>query len=211
MAYTKTTWNTGDVITAEKLNHMEDGITSAQVYTESEQMRFSGSVATEERNGMYGAEIDCDLSDEPQRIAVTFDGTEYTCERVAFGNDSVYGGFSSNAPDFSEYPFFIIADNHSFIQTEAGGTHQVEITSIVKSVNEDLADLIPVMQLVSGVTNSADALAAFNAGKLLYFTYNSGFYVVTGIDQTNHKFITTPSDGTVSCNFSSTKISIGPR
>ena len=26
MAYTKQTWNTGDVITAEKLNHMEDGI-----------------------------------------------------------------------------------------------------------------------------------------------------------------------------------------
>ena len=26
MAYTKNTWNNGDVITAEKLNHMEDGI-----------------------------------------------------------------------------------------------------------------------------------------------------------------------------------------
>ena len=26
MAYTKQTWETGDVITAEKLNHMEDGI-----------------------------------------------------------------------------------------------------------------------------------------------------------------------------------------
>lgn len=51
MAYTKTTWNTGDVITAEKLNHMEDGITSAQVYTESEAVRFSGSVTTEEDGG----------------------------------------------------------------------------------------------------------------------------------------------------------------
>ena len=26
MAYTKTTWSTGDVITADKLNHIEDGI-----------------------------------------------------------------------------------------------------------------------------------------------------------------------------------------
>ena len=26
MAYEKQTWNTGDIITAEKLNHMEDGI-----------------------------------------------------------------------------------------------------------------------------------------------------------------------------------------
>lgn len=29
MAYTKTTWQTGDVITAEKLNHMEDGLAIA--------------------------------------------------------------------------------------------------------------------------------------------------------------------------------------
>lgn len=26
MAYTKNTWNTGDIVTSEKLNHMEDGI-----------------------------------------------------------------------------------------------------------------------------------------------------------------------------------------
>lgn len=26
MAYTKQTWNTGDIITAEKLNHIEDGL-----------------------------------------------------------------------------------------------------------------------------------------------------------------------------------------
>ena len=29
MAYEKQTWNTGDTITAEKLNHMEEGITGA--------------------------------------------------------------------------------------------------------------------------------------------------------------------------------------
>ena len=29
MAYTKQTWNTGDTITEEKLNHMEDGIADA--------------------------------------------------------------------------------------------------------------------------------------------------------------------------------------
>ena len=28
MSYTKNTWNAGDVVTAEKLNHMEDGIKS---------------------------------------------------------------------------------------------------------------------------------------------------------------------------------------
>lgn len=29
MAYTKQTWECGDTITAEKLNHMEDGIADA--------------------------------------------------------------------------------------------------------------------------------------------------------------------------------------
>jgi len=31
MAYEKQTWNTGDVITAQKLNHMEDGIAGGSV------------------------------------------------------------------------------------------------------------------------------------------------------------------------------------
>ena len=31
MSYTKTNWETGDIITAEKLNHMEDGIADGGV------------------------------------------------------------------------------------------------------------------------------------------------------------------------------------
>lgn len=209
MAYTKTTWNTGDVITAEKLNNMEDGITSAQAYTESESVRFSGSVTTEEYAGMYGAEIDCDLFDFPNQITVTFDGTEYTCERVAAGDNFAYGSVSSGAPDFSEYPFAILAGPHSLIVTETASTHQVEITATTKSVNQDLADLIPVMQLVSGITNSADAVAAYNAGKLLYFTYDDpkSFYIVTGINTENYMFVTIPDNGP-NCSFEVDKIDI---
>ena len=29
MAYTKNTWKTGDIVTSEKLNHIEDGIANA--------------------------------------------------------------------------------------------------------------------------------------------------------------------------------------
>ena len=29
MAYTKNTWNTGDIVSSQKLNHMEDGIAGA--------------------------------------------------------------------------------------------------------------------------------------------------------------------------------------
>lgn len=31
MSYEKQTWNCGDVVTADKLNHMEDGIASGGV------------------------------------------------------------------------------------------------------------------------------------------------------------------------------------
>lgn len=29
MAYTKNTWNTGDIVSSQKLNHMEDGVAAA--------------------------------------------------------------------------------------------------------------------------------------------------------------------------------------
>ena len=30
MAYTKNTWNTGDIVSSQKLNHMEDGIANSE-------------------------------------------------------------------------------------------------------------------------------------------------------------------------------------
>jgi len=45
--YTKQTWKTGDVITEDKLNHMEDGIsTGGGIYTYSETVLFDGEVET---------------------------------------------------------------------------------------------------------------------------------------------------------------------
>ena len=181
MSYEKQTWQTGDIITAEKLNHMEDGITSAQVYSVSEDVRFSGSVTTAENHGSYTANIDCDLSDLPEQIKVRFDGTEYTCEKTISGPAVGYGGVGAPIPDFSEYPFAINIANAVTILTETASTHQVEITAVVKLPNEDITDLLPIMQLIDGVTNSTDAVGAFNAGKLLYFTYQDGFYIGTNL------------------------------
>ena len=210
MSYTKQTWQTGDIITAEKLNHMEDGISSAQLYSVSEDVRFSGSVTTvDDGEGPY-ADIDCDLSDAPEQITVTFDGTEYTCEKLVGDDFEGYGGYGESGPDFSEYPFFIFADSLATILTETAGTHQVEISADTKTINQYLADSIPVMRLGNGVTNSADAVAAFNAGKLLYFPYNDGFYIVTGIDDENEVFTSIPSNN-FACDFSGVKIAIYPR
>lgn len=212
MAYNPTTWNTGDTITAEKLNHMENGITSAQVYTESETVRFSGEVTAEGNEGIYGALINCNLSDVPEQITVVFDGTEYTVSKVEINGNSVYGGFGETDPDFSEYPFTIMTQQGmplSRLFTETASTHQVEIVTLTKTVKEDLADLIPVMQLISGVTNSADALAAFNAGKLLYFYHLNKCYMVADIDTSAEEFNFIPENNSIICSYSGSRVEIG--
>lgn len=56
MAYVKNTWETGDVITAEKLNHMEDGIAGGSEFkiynmvvnaTYNEQTGYTGTIQTD--------------------------------------------------------------------------------------------------------------------------------------------------------------------
>lgn len=140
--YEKQTWVTGDVVTADRLNHMEDGITSAQAYTESEDVKFSGSVTMAEQNGVYIAQIDCDLSDEPEQIKVVFDGTEYACEKISVDPSFGYGGIGESGLNFSEYPFVITVYQGTYIYTETASAHQVEIVVTTKAVNEDLVDVI---------------------------------------------------------------------
>lgn len=44
MAYTATTWNTGDLITAEKLNHLEQGVAAASAATAAATTETAGVV-----------------------------------------------------------------------------------------------------------------------------------------------------------------------
>lgn len=68
MAYSKNTWATGDTITAEKLNHMENGIASSlELHTvyddETMETRYSGE------------EIQSIATNLPDRLAVVVDFT----------------------------------------------------------------------------------------------------------------------------------------
>ena len=46
MSYTKQTWVTGDIITANKMNHMEDGIADADGGNQIEYLHFQDPTAT---------------------------------------------------------------------------------------------------------------------------------------------------------------------
>jgi hypothetical protein len=48
MAYTKNTWADGDIVTSEKLNHIEDGIAN------SESVFFAGEVGLDEEGYLEG-------------------------------------------------------------------------------------------------------------------------------------------------------------
>ena len=48
MAYTKNTWNTGDIVSSQKLNHMEDGIAN------SENVFIVGGVTFDQDNNITG-------------------------------------------------------------------------------------------------------------------------------------------------------------
>lgn len=75
----------------------------------------------------YSTPIDADT------IKVTFNGTEYTCDKTLMGGSVSYGGVGEQGPDFSEYPFAIIsiAESGNILYTETAGTYQVKIEAVV--------------------------------------------------------------------------------
>lgn len=170
--YEKQTWVTGDVVTADRLNHMEDGITSAQVYTESETVRFSGEVTTvASEHGSY-AVIDCDLSDAPEQITVVFDGIEYTVDKVTVDGSVVYGTLENDMPSFSQYPFYIDAESTPLaLVTETASTHQVVIKAVRRTINSELQAVLPLRAVV-GTTTLAELEEAWGSGRLVYCNKN---------------------------------------
>ena len=97
---------------------------------------FEETVTVEERSGAYGAQLAYTGGLDEDIIKVTFDGTEYICEKYTpdgFPEGSwFYGGiYSENGAaaeedrlDFSEYPFII---GLGTIITEMPGTHTVKV------------------------------------------------------------------------------------
>ena len=86
MSYTKQNWNTGDVITAQKLNHIEDGIANNGLFV----------VTLTEDNGSYS----CDKTNEEiynawlsgANVVAIGDGIVYTAN-VVYETDATFFNF----------------------------------------------------------------------------------------------------------------------
>lgn len=168
MTYTPINWQTGDTITAEKLNRCDNGwsVTSGTI-------TFANETITTELDGDINfAELTTTQIIDSDSVKVTFDNTEYNCPNLGSGNASYYGAAGM---DYSTYPFCLYYDG--YIECETGGSHTVEVegtaTSIDTSDNFTAAvqESTPLLRIVQGTTTWQQVYDAIAAGMIAcYFT-----------------------------------------
>jgi hypothetical protein len=92
---------------------------------------FSETATTQlDENSEYSGLLSYTQPIESNTITVTFNGTDYVCNRVdAFGS-RFYGGFNEQGPDFTDCPFFIVSmADKNMLYTEAAGTYAVAVVA----------------------------------------------------------------------------------
>ena len=197
MSYTPINWQTGQTITAEKLNRCDNGwsIDSTQLFSET---------VTTTGSGMYRATLSYVATAEPpQTLTIQFDGTDYTCQNQ--GN-YMYG---STAEDFSDgIPFAIIfEENATTLYTETAGTHTISAGTVSVEISNDFSvavnscvdsSMIPLL-CVDGVTTYDEAQTASDNGRLLYFKLYGDTFIIVGMSEYEDlSFIPTSSAFTAS-------------
>lgn len=168
MSYTPIGWQTGDTITAEKLNKMDNGwsVTSETTTLCDE------TITTVDDGGVYDGQLSVS-SVTASNIIVTYDGTTYQCVRDSnsgYGDDGNY--------TFADYPFRIESDG--FIITETGGSHTVKVEAVESNADTSSAfaaavsSVLPFLLVVPQVTTWQQAHDAISAGKIVHWYYDNG-------------------------------------
>ena len=195
MAYTPINWQNGDIITAEKMNKMDNGwgVANAQLFNKT---------VTTSGDGIYSASLAYTGLIEDGTITVTYDGTSYTCPRIEAFGAYFYGGFSEQGPDFSVYPFALQSSSESgnTIFTETAGNHTVAVVGKTVEVSDDFEKAVAVampessFKIILGQTTWEEAYNALNAGLDVYVLTDSGhrvsiLYVGTQMEGENIDYI----------------------
>lgn len=169
MAYEKQTWECGQVITADKLNHMEDGIANAGgdcdcgFECEEDVTLLTEETVTAELVGdeAYGTLSYSQLINQ-DTITVTFNGTEYECDATIEENGGYFYGASYDvdldAWNWSEYPFQISSHETPFgirnnLATQTAGTYTIKIES-----KQTIVTTTPCFDLARGYSCSEAVL-----------------------------------------------------
>lgn len=159
MTYTPINWQTGDTITADKLNKMDNG-------WGFESMQFFSETVTTVV-GKYGNEGTLNYSGSlPELITVMFDGVAYLCSRASY---PVYG---DEYGEWDVYPFSIqFADSAWHLFTLDEGTYTIAASVQETNVSERFIDAVvksATLEVVPGETTWQEAHDALSAGKYVY-------------------------------------------
>lgn len=145
MSYNKRTWANGNVVGAVDLNRMEQGIEDASgdsgfSCTETKTLLTEESVTAEQirPGGVQGSFTNLE-SVTADLLCVTFNGTEYICEkRNPKESINEYGAtydMSTDTFDWSVYPFSIISlPLGTNLVTENAGTYAIKVEAVSQSV-----------------------------------------------------------------------------
>lgn len=166
--YEKQTWSTGDVITADKLNHIENGVENGGGYHYEEETKVLIAETTftaEGENPYYEIEDREEkdyLKELPSKVTVVFDNVTYSCElKDADTRGKYYGadyvGDSDVDCDFSEYPFQLVVYHSSHdeyfidgIAVQDTNEHTIYVTYTDKNivVDDDFKEAVSSLMVV---------------------------------------------------------------
>lgn len=174
MPYEKHTWQTGETITAEKLNNIEDGVENSDKgydYSLTKTNLFSETINSTYNNGYYVATFSYSQIFDNDELIVVFDDVEYFCNKNVVYGQSIYGGFNESGPTFTDFPFVINSSQSSgnTILTSTGGTHTV----IVQVPNETINTTNGFEKAVNSIINNNAFIIDNPSGNRLETTWKT--------------------------------------
>lgn len=198
MAYTPINWQTGDTITAAKLNRCDNGwgYESTQLFSET-------VTTTDTGDGYAAGQFDYWFENLPPEVVVTFDGTDYTCER------NEQNGYGDIGPAFTRYPFYLYSDrNGTHLLTDTAGTHTVAVSVSSVECSDNFANAVSTvlgqlqigqLWLEQGVTTQDEFYDALNNYKIVCFYAGTGIRYVSGLSNSDVVYV--PEDANIRAYF----------
>lgn len=173
MAYTPINWQTGQTITAEKLNKMDNGWS----VDSTRQTLCQDTVTTETEEGMNLAvgSFPDSAGITATSVIVTLDGVEYNCPQ----NSDIpgYGDVT-----FTDYPFAIDCYEGLLVTPSAGTyTVKIEADSRTVEVSQNFIDVV-AFHAVLEVTTFQEVLDAMSAGRIVVVQGEGAMEIVCGTD-----------------------------
>lgn len=142
MAYERQTWECGDTITAEKLNHIENGIEEASSGGDAGYECTSASVsetvtttATPYNYARGTLNYDGEISGDTLRVILN--GTEYVLPRASTNE---YGERVNYNPSFDNYPLMITRNSQKQwgLYVKDAGTYTIELPDVYTTTIESI-------------------------------------------------------------------------